>query len=272
MEPGFYDDPAISPDGTRLAYAKRDSVGATRDIYVREIATGQDHRLTFDPADDRAPVWSPGSDEIVFSSVRQPAGLYRKSANGVGEERLITNKEQNQSTWPYQWHSRGIVTSYADAGGSYDTWSLSLSDSKTTPLMNRPGVNELRASVSPEGQWLTYDARETSRFDVFLTTYPVSATKLPVTSEGGAEAKWSHDGKQLFYVNSTTGALMVATVTPGNPPTFSAHRQVHPGPLDWGWNSRSSFDIDQKSGRLVLKLLVASADMTVLLNWQALLK
>ena len=65
---------------------------------------------------------------------------------------------------------------------------------------------------------------------------------------------------------------MVATVTPGDPPTFINHRHVHPGPLDWGWNAAHSFDIDQETGRLVLKLLVAREDMTVLLNWQALVK
>jgi len=65
---------------------------------------------------------------------------------------------------------------------------------------------------------------------------------------------------------------MVVTVTPGDPPTFSAHRQVHPGPLDWGRNSSHSFDIDPKTGRVVLELLNSTGDLTVLLNWQALLK
>ena len=74
------------------------------------------------------------------------------------------------------------------------------------------------------------------------------------------------------YVNAATGALMVATVTPGDPPTFSAHRQVNPGPLDWGWNSNHSFDIDHRSGRFIIAELVATNDLTVLTNWQALIR
>ncbi len=271
LEPGFYNDPNLSPSGTLLAYARKESVGATHDIYVRDMATGREQQLTFDPADDRAPVWSPTGDEIVFSSQRQPIGLYRKRADGFGDEKLITSKDAPQ-TWPYQWHANGFITSYGDTGASYDTHNLSLADFKTTPLLNKPGVNEMRASVSPGGRWLTYDERATSRFEVFLTTHPVSVTTLPVTSEGGAAAKWSKDGNSLFYVNVSTGALMVATVTPGDPPTFTGHRQVHPGPLDWGWNSAQTYDIDQKTGRLVLEVLVATGDLTVLLNWQALVK
>jgi Tol biopolymer transport system component len=270
-EPGFHADPAISPDGLKLAYAKKESFAGTYDIWIRDLATGNDRQLTFDPADDRSPVWSPASDEVVFSASRQPNGLYRKHANGVGAEVLITAKDTPQ-TWPYQWHPHGFITSHSDTGVSYDVFNLSLSDLKTIPLIHSSSVNEERGSVSPNGRWLSYDARETSRFEVFLTTYPPSASKLPVTTEGGAEAKWSRDGKELFYVNAATGALMVVTVTPGDPPTFGAPRQVHPGPLDWGWSSSHSFDIDAKTGRVVIEVVSATDDLTVLLNWQALLK
>jgi hypothetical protein len=53
---------------------------------------------------------------------------------------------------------------------------------------------------------------------------------------------------------------------------FGAHRRVHPGPLDWGWNSNHSFDLDPTSGRIILSILSGSAELTTLLNWQAVLK
>jgi Tol biopolymer transport system component len=267
LAPGFYADPAISPDGSMLAYAKKESAAGAYDIWIRTLATGADRQLTFDRADDRSPVWSPAGDEIVFSASRAPSGLYRKKASGVGNETRVADKDTPQ-TWPYQWHADGFIASYGDLGGSSDIFSLSLATSKTTPLIKTLGITEARGSVSPNGKWLTYDARETARFELFLTNYPPSASKLPVTTDGGAEAKWSKDGKTLFYVNSTTGALMAATVTPGDPPTFSTHRIVHPGPLDWGFSSSHSFDIDPRTGRLAVEI-VNSGDLTVLLNWQA---
>ena len=73
-------------------------------------------------------------------------------------------------------------------------------------------------------------------------------------------------------MSAHTAALMVATVTPGNPPTFSAHRQVHAGPLDWGWGSRNSFDVDARTGRILLEIVSAPKSSTVLVNWQGLIK
>ena len=48
--------------------------------------------------------------------------------------------------------------------------------------------------------------------------------------------------------------------------------EIHPGPLDWGWSSSHSYDIDQKTGRMVIEVISATSDLTVLLSWQGLLK
>jgi Tol biopolymer transport system component len=270
LESGYYADAAISPDGLRIAYARKPSISGTFDIFVRTIATGAELQLTFDPADDRSPVWAPDSRDIVFSSGRQPIGLYQKKASAAGGETLITEQGVPQ-VWPYQWNKDGFITSYGDVNGSWDIWKLGLPDLKSTPLLRAPRVNESRGSVSPDGKWLAYDARESARFEVFVTSFPPSASKLGVTTEGGAEAKWSQDGKELFYVSSASGALMSVPVTQGDPPVFGTHRQVHPGPLDWGWNSSHSFDLHPTSGRVLLEVLDSTGDLTVLLNWRALI-
>ena len=268
---GFYADPAISPDGTKVAYGKKESFSGTFDIYILDLTTGAERRLTFDPADDRSPVWSPDSKDIVFSAGRQPVGLYRRQANGAGGETMISPSGTRQ-TWSGQWSPDGFILSYGDADGSWDIFTLSLPALKSTRILGTPTLNESRGAVSPSGQWLACDARETARFEVFLTTFPPSVDKLPVTTDGGAEPKWSLDGKELFYVNSSTGALMSVPVTLTDPPTFGTRRQVHPGPLDWGWNSSHSFDLDPKTGRALVEVVETKADLTVVLNWRALLK
>ncbi len=63
--------PAWSPDGTRVAFA------STRDgnweLYLVEIATGHEQRLTDDAAADFSPTWSPDGKQIAFLSDRQGA-------------------------------------------------------------------------------------------------------------------------------------------------------------------------------------------------------
>jgi Tol biopolymer transport system component len=50
-------------------------------------------RLTFDPAEDTWPLWTPDGQHVVFGSTRDGArGLFRKAADGTGTvERLTTD-------------------------------------------------------------------------------------------------------------------------------------------------------------------------------------
>jgi Tol biopolymer transport system component/DNA-binding winged helix-turn-helix (wHTH) protein len=79
--------PAISPDGTRVAYAS-DRGGENLDIWVQQIAGGDAIKLTQDPADDYEPAFSPDGTRIAFRSDRQGGGIYMVSALG-GEAKLI---------------------------------------------------------------------------------------------------------------------------------------------------------------------------------------
>jgi TolB protein len=63
--------PAWSPDGTQVAFAS--ARADNWDLFVIDIATGQETRLTQDPATDLAPVWSPDGRQIAFLSNREGA-------------------------------------------------------------------------------------------------------------------------------------------------------------------------------------------------------
>ena len=75
----------LSPDGTRVAVARRDNNNL--DVWVVDCARGTSTRLTFNPGIDVLPVWSPRGDQIFFSSIQKEVyGLYRTSANGTGQD------------------------------------------------------------------------------------------------------------------------------------------------------------------------------------------
>ena len=63
--------PAWSPDGTQVAFVSARS--GNWELYLIDIATGQEERLTSDPAVDLAPVWSPDGRQIAFLSNRERA-------------------------------------------------------------------------------------------------------------------------------------------------------------------------------------------------------
>src|SRR5262249_3292592 len=79
-------NPALSPDGTRLAVARN---AGNWDIWWMDLSRPTWRRLTTDPALDFNPVWTPGG-RVIFQSSRTTEGadLFVKSIDGGASEEV----------------------------------------------------------------------------------------------------------------------------------------------------------------------------------------
>jgi len=91
--------PALSPDGSLVAFASDRADGTNLDIYVQQIAGGDPIRLTRDSADEYEAVFSPDGSRIAYRSERDGGGIYLMSALG-GEARLVARDGRSPAFSP----------------------------------------------------------------------------------------------------------------------------------------------------------------------------
>ena len=111
----------LSPDGKRVA-VEVTTAGGTH-IWIVDIETGIGRQLTFESSDAQYPTWTADGQTVVFQ--RDGGALYKKAADGSGEEELIYQSEKG-SVRPTDVSPDGILAFYEVRGevGGRDIWTV----------------------------------------------------------------------------------------------------------------------------------------------------
>jgi Tol biopolymer transport system component len=214
---GNYSEIDLSPEGTRLAFSQLDERAGSSDVWVHDLRRGTTSRLTFDPGDDRGPVWSPNGEEIAFSSNRE--GAYRtfiKFASGVGEERRVPG-EAGGIHWAISWNRALdlLAVTHTSARADWDTKAMSPRDSAAAVVIAAtPARDEFDPAISPDGRWVALTSVESGLPQVYVQSYPVPASRWQISIASGKDPAWRPDGRELFY-RTITDSIMAVPILPG---------------------------------------------------------
>ena len=261
--------PEISPDGTKFAVTKFE--GGNIDVWVHNLARDVTQRITFDPAIDQFPIWSPDGKRIVFSSSR--AGhydLYIIGANGEGREELLYASSENKI--PTSWSADGRFILFDTEAGSAKSgiWVLPMEGTgKHTPApLVHTRANERQGVFSPDSRWIAYESNASGKPDVYVQPFAFPPTRsedgprVLLSRGGGMVPHWRADGKELLY-SAPDGTLMSAAMTtvgalhPGVPQSL-----FHLGGFWW--------DATADGNQFLVGVPVEQGvpPFTVVLNWQ----
>jgi serine/threonine-protein kinase len=206
--PRAYEQPRLSPDGTRVALWSNDQ---ENDIWIWDLRREKLDRLTLDPRQDFCPVWTLNSQRIIFSSNRGGASnLWWQAADGTGAAEPLTASGNAQ--FPTGITRDGVLFFELTQTMGRDLQELALDGAhQVTPLVHEK-FDERNGIVSPDGRWLAYESDRSGAFAIYVRPFPnVDGGLRQVSMAGGTRPLWSRSGKELFYVGPD-GALMRAPV------------------------------------------------------------
>jgi Tol biopolymer transport system component len=231
---------ALSPDGRQVAVD--DGNGTSHydnpDIWTIDLARGIPLKLTFDPAFDGGPVWSPDGRHIVFGSTRNGhvAKLYEMAATGVGEQRMLLEGDAADVDMPQDWSSdgRSVLFQRLRLGEAFsaDLWVLPTDGDRQPSLYLHSPFPKVQAQLSPDARYVAYSTNESGRYEIVVQTFPDPARgKWSATAHGGTEPRWRRYGRELYYL-APDGQLMAVPVRLS--PSFEAGepKVLFPTPLE----------------------------------------
>ena len=267
-QPEVYGNVFLAPNGRSVATDKTDMASLNIDVWTYELQPDSGKRLTFDPAIDAVPIWSPDATRLVFSSNRLTYfGLYEKNSDGANDEKNIVQGEIGN--FPTDWSRDGKYILYCRGP---DLWFLTYPDLKSSLFLKAPSVLR-NGQFSPDGKWAAYASNESGKWEIYVTSFPDARGRWQVSSGGGEQPRWRGDGKELFYLSSD-GKMMAAPVTTG------AHFDAGTSVVLFQSTPRQPilvydlfvYDVSRDGQRFLINTQVKQASttpMSVVLNWPA---
>jgi eukaryotic-like serine/threonine-protein kinase len=222
--PGLYSQPALSPDGRRIAVIKTERDSGNSAVLVFDISTGKATPVTSGVEQNSSPVWSPDGKQIAYvsaSATGNVSSLYRKASDGSGPEELIYRHTPGAAAVITDWSSDGRLCFWA---GDI-MYELALNDRMPRELFR--GNFTVRAGrYSPDGRRIAYSSNQPGRFEMFVGDLQASGMPVQISKEGALGGNfWRGDGKELFYLTLPGFAVMALDINVD----IDGSQEFHPG-------------------------------------------
>jgi hypothetical protein len=261
----------LSSSGNLVAF-NQNAAGNT-DVWLLDVEHGTVDPFTSDPATDMFPVFSHDGRYIAYSSNRKGKGfdLYRSPVSTPADAYLLM---PGASATDWSRDGRNLLITMRESPRSI--WVLPF-DEKGIPGSPRPivktGAGEAVAHFSPDSKWIVYQGNRSGQWEIYVQAFPDSQSQATrISDAGGKQARWSADGKEIFYV-ARNGRLTVVPVQVSPKSGFTKGKPMELFAARIGFNDNINLQfyiVSPDAQKFLIATLVdrPSPPMTVLLNWK----
>lgn len=201
-------DPALSPDGSRVAFSWNGNPDRHQNIYVKLLGEEKPLQLTDSRLYEFSPAWSPDGSRIAFARFFE--GLFMVSSLGGPEEKLADIGRFSQPS--LDWSPDGNHIVFSDRATASDPYRLHILDVRdhsrrilATPDNTFMGDDNPR--FSPDGRRVAFLRGTNYSNDLYVTVVGSGQTdRLTHDNRDIRGLAWSNDGEHLFFTSNRGGA------------------------------------------------------------------
>jgi hypothetical protein len=194
----------VSPDGTRLAVAMP---AASFDVWTYDWGRDALNRVTFAPANDMNPVWSPDGAHLAYHCTRDTtSNICWSRADGAGEPVLLMTSQYSLTPYSFSPDGKMLTVGESRPDTKSDLWMLPVDDARSDRRRaGQPSVflktpyNEQAAMFSRDGRWVAYQSDESGPNEIYVRPSSGPARKWKVSTNGGTDPVWSRAKDELVY-------------------------------------------------------------------------
>ncbi len=198
--------PRISPDGKKIAMWFSDDSGGH--VFIYDLDRDLFDKLTL-IGDNFWPVWTPDGNKIAFPSIRGGTLVdivWKTTDKSAPAESLLKeNIDEGMKSYTHQpqdWSHDSRYLLFATSPGLDIGWDIMIMDMENNKKISKfiaTEHSERHPRISPDDNWLAYEANETGRKEIYITKFPDKGAKWLISTDGGEEPIWSPDGRKLYY-------------------------------------------------------------------------
>ena len=280
--------PMFSPDGRRLSLDFNSIEG--RNVWVLGLDEGTLTRASFD-RDGHDATWTPDGRFITYiAPISRPDGvtlvLLRKRPGSAEPPDTLLASRLLSYTGVWLRDGSALVTTAtglrrnpgasdsSDAGSSADAAIVrNAGHGPIEPLVASPFAEQY-VGVSPDGRWISFVSDQSGRDEVYVRDLAGEQDQVLVSLDGGTEPVWSHDGRELYYRETTQGDpyLVAAGIRTSPALAVTGRKRLFAVGDIVGTNPHANYDVSPDGKTFAMVRRSPAARIVVIQNLPALVR
>ena len=201
----FYSVGTFSPDGKMIAFTSTKT--GTKNIWIKQTASGEAIQITKDEFKNESPIWSPDGERLAFFSTRgKQTGIWQMPIFG-GSPKLIAAVEDGSTLLRF-WSKKDLI--YYESKFNIFAIDVNSGQTKQVTDFDSKAINARSISLSPDEQQIAYTTVDGEIWSVWVKNLKGDTPKKLVSA--ATEIKntiWHPDNQKVFYSAAVDGSFQI---------------------------------------------------------------